>query len=243
MAVHYVFDVDGTLTPSRSVMDFDFHNWFVDFCKQEYVYLVTGSDRVKTVEQVGIPVYFAAKRVYNCSGNEVWERDRIIRQNNIHMPIQLLAELKDKCSASKFPIKTGNHIETRMGLVNFSTVGRNASNEERKKYVEFDKVMQERNRIACELSTKFPEYQFQVAGETGIDIIEKGKDKSQIIKDFNAETDYLIFFGDTTYEGGNDYPLKKAIEDNNLGTTYQVNGWKDTWEILENESWLYRLGV
>ena len=243
MTVHYVFDVDGTLTPSRSEIDREFEKWFYYFTDQNNVYFVTGSDRVKTIEQIGIPLYFSAKRVYNCSGNEVWEKNKIVRQNDIRMPIKLLAELKDICSNSKFPTKTGNHIETRMGLVNFSTIGRNAKKEERAAYVEFDKIHQERNRIAHDLSKKFGDYQFQVAGEIGIDIIEKGKDKAQIIKDFDAENDYIVFFGDTTYEGGNDYPLRKAIEDNKLGTTYQVDGWQHTWEILENESWLYRIGV
>ena len=73
MTLHYLFDVDGTLTPSRSLIDPEFEKWFFNFCNENNVYLVTGSDRIKTIEQIGIPLYFAAKRVYNCSGNEVHE--------------------------------------------------------------------------------------------------------------------------------------------------------------------------
>ena len=239
MTLHYVFDVDGTLTPSRSLIDPEFEKWFFNFCGKNSVYLVTGSDRVKTIEQIGISIYFAAKKVYNCSGNEVWERDRIVHQNKISASIELLKALREKCSQSEYPIKTGNHIEHRMGLINFSIVGRNATIDQRLEYVKFDLMNKERNMVAKDLADKFPNYQFQVAGEIGMDIIEKGKDKAQIVKDFNHSTDKLVFFGDTTYKGGNDYPLAKAIEDNQMGYTHQVNGWKHTWEILQDESWFY----
>jgi phosphomannomutase len=233
MSIHYIFDVDGTLTPSRNLIDPEFEKWFFNFCGKNNVYLVTGSDRVKTIEQIGIRLYFAAKRVYNCSGNEVWERDSIVHQNKMSVSVSLLESLKQEPFRSQFPIKTGNHIEQRMGLINFSTVGRNATREQREKYKQFDIAYRERHHIATRLTHKFPNYQFQVAGEIGIDIVEKGKDKAQIIKDFETSTDKLVFFGDTTYKGGNDYPLAKAIEDNQMGCVHQVNGWPHTFKILK----------
>ena len=63
--VKYIFDVDGTLTPSRQQIDFDFLNFLLDFANRNDVYLVTGSDRPKTIEQIGKDLYFACKRVYN----------------------------------------------------------------------------------------------------------------------------------------------------------------------------------
>jgi len=45
MKTHYIFDVDGTLTPSRQKMDEDFSRFFLHFCTMNSVYLVTGSDR------------------------------------------------------------------------------------------------------------------------------------------------------------------------------------------------------
>ena len=62
----FIFDVDGTLTPSRQKIDDDFAVFFTTFCTQNDVYLVTGSDRDKTVEQVSEEVYSLHKRVYNC---------------------------------------------------------------------------------------------------------------------------------------------------------------------------------
>ena len=49
----FIFDVDGTLTPSRGLMDSQFQQWFNDFCRAYPVYLVTGSDKPKTIEQIG----------------------------------------------------------------------------------------------------------------------------------------------------------------------------------------------
>ena len=68
----YVFDVDGTLTPSRQKMDEAFKRFFSRFASRNFVYLVTGSDKDKTMEQVGADLYGLADRVYNCSGNHVF---------------------------------------------------------------------------------------------------------------------------------------------------------------------------
>ena len=43
----YIFDVDGTLTPSRQPIMPEFKDWFLDFCKHNEVYIVTGSDYPK----------------------------------------------------------------------------------------------------------------------------------------------------------------------------------------------------
>ena len=40
----FIFDVDGTLTPSRQEMDKEFQKWFTGFQEKNFPYLVTGSD-------------------------------------------------------------------------------------------------------------------------------------------------------------------------------------------------------
>ena len=61
----FIFDIDGTLTPSRRKIDPDFHEYFLDFTHKNDVYLVTGSNREKTIEQIGESLFNACKRVYN----------------------------------------------------------------------------------------------------------------------------------------------------------------------------------
>ena len=53
MKATYVFDVDGTLTPSRQLITDEFRDFFMQFALHHDVYLVSGSDYVKTVEQLG----------------------------------------------------------------------------------------------------------------------------------------------------------------------------------------------
>jgi phosphomannomutase len=71
MSIAYVFDVDGTLTPSRVRMNEEFRQEFLAFQETNNTYLVTGSDYPKTLEQVGEEVISKAKLVFNCCGNEV----------------------------------------------------------------------------------------------------------------------------------------------------------------------------
>lgn len=228
----FIFDVDGTLTPSRGKIDDDFKKFFVEFCKNNNVYLVTGSDKPKTVEQIGDELYGMAKRVYNCSGSEVWVGDKQIKTNDWKIPYHVRTWLLDKLEESNFPLRTGLHIEERVGMINFSVVGRNATVGERKLYVKYDKEHNERNIIADLFNKEFTELVARPGGETGIDISPIGKDKSQIINDFDIN-DTLHFFGDRMDPQGNDYPLKKVIIDNDLGFAIQVNGWKNTWEMLD----------
>ena len=228
----FIFDVDGTLTPSRQEIDGDFAVFFSNFCAENNVYLVTGSDKEKTIEQIGEEIYSLAKRVYNCSGSDVWEGEKHIRSDNWRIPLHVKSWLQNTLEESKFSLRTGLHIEERSGMVNFSVVGRNATLGERKLYVEYDRTHGERNLIADLFNKEFNDLIARPGGETGIDISPKGADKSQIVNDFDPN-DVLHFYGDRMDIMGNDYPLKKVIIDNDLGFAIEVNGWKDTWSKLK----------
>lgn len=230
---HYIFDVDGTLTPSRQKINDDFAVFFCNFCSNNNVYLVTGSDKSKTLEQVGEEIYSLAKRVYNCSGNDVWQSKKHIRTNEWTLPESAHEWLSEQLSASAFPLRCGIHFEHRPGMVNFSIVGRGAGTFSRREYVAWDTEHDERVYIAHNFNLLFPDLEARPGGETGIDIAPKGLDKSQIVKDFDPK-DELHFFGDRMDPAGNDYPLKKVIIDNDLGFCYNVRNWEETWNILKN---------
>jgi phosphomannomutase len=235
MVYRFVFDVDGTLTPSRQKINSKFHDWFLKFTNENYVYLVTGSDYPKTVEQLGKKLCENVERVYNCSGSDVWEKGKNINTNDWQIPDDAETWLNIKCRQSSFPLRTGLHIEKRPGMVNFSVVGRNATLGERKLYARFDSVDKERIRIAKEFKIQFPNLEAVVGGETGIDIFQKGSDKSQIVKDFDPKNDVIQFFGDAMQPAGNDYPLKRVLIDKDLGLCYNVKDYKHTWKILKND--------
>ena len=231
---HFIFDVDGTLTPSRGTISTSFKEFFTTFCKENKVCLVTGSDKPKTIEQLGEEIFNLCERVYNCSGNDVSEGQYNTHTSNWVVPDDVKDWLDDKFYNSDFELRTGNHLEERIGTANFSIVGRNANKEQRALYVEYDTEHNERYYIAKELEEKFTDIQANVGGETGIDIFPKGCDKSQILVDFNFDEDEIHFFGDKMEEGGNDYPLKQAIMENMVEyKCYHVKDYKETFKILK----------
>ena len=231
----FLFDVDGTLTPSRQKMDKEFSKFFSNFCKNNDVYLVTGSDRDKTVEQLGKTLYNKVKRVYNCSGNSVWVKNKNVYTSQWECPFLLSSYLELELNASNFKIRTGKHIEERPGCINFSILGRGEDNMKyRSEYVAWDKQAEERDKLAQNIRRLFPDLSVTVGGETGLDISQKGHDKSQILQDFETH-DTITFFGDKTFVGGNDYSIAHSIITNNLGTVHQVNNYKETCEILTSQ--------
>tara|TARA_R100000278_G_scaffold27904_1_gene25395 strand:- start:1793 stop:2503 length:711 start_codon:yes stop_codon:yes gene_type:complete len=228
----YIFDVDGTLTPSREQIDVKFFCFFLKFCCSNDVYLVTGSDRKKTVEQLGLDICYRAKRVYNCSGSDVYERDVNVYRDDWELPKDVERFLEDELAYSCFPIRNGLHIEKRPGGVNFSILGRGKDTSHgREEYIKWDKERLERIDIADRLKNQFPDLEVQVGGQTGLDLSPKGRNKSQILRDFDKKDD-IYFFGDMIQEGKNDWPLAMAIVDNMMGSCYNVDNYKETWELL-----------
>lgn len=224
----YIFDVDGTLTPSRGKINEGFYYDFWEWSTNKSVYLVTGSDYEKTFEQVG-PICSHVNGVFNCAGNAYYEKGQLIYQNDFSLTEeqkQFLIELMD---ASPFPLRTGIHIEERIGLTNFSVVGRGATQEQRKQYHLFDLETKERYNISRQFTERFPELEATVAGETGIDIYPVGRDKAQIL---SRLTGPFVFFGDRTEVGGNDHSIYKVLtaDRNNVG--WRVNDWRNTQTIL-----------
>ena len=230
----FLFDVDGTLTPSRQKIDKEFSKFFSNFCKKNEVFLVTGSDRDKTIEQLGKTLYNKSKRVYNCSGNSVWEKTKSVHSSDWSLPDDARFYLNLELNASNFTPKTGIHIEERPGCINFSILGRKATFDQRKIYVDWDRSKEERDIIARNIRRLFPDLSVTVGGETGIDIAPKGHDKSQILQDFETH-DTITFFGDKTHVGGNDYSIAHTIITKKLGTVHQVSDYNETWDILKSQ--------
>lgn len=230
----FIFDVDGTITPSRVKIDEQFEKFFIEFCTKNKVYIATGSDYSKTLEQLGETICNTIQRSYNCCGNSVWEKGINVYNNKWKLENVPWHFLETKLIHNNFRPQTGWHFDERPGLCNFSIVGRKATPAQRQKYVEWDTKYEDRKRIAAEFNNNFSKrfnIVAQIAGETGLDIIPIGKDKSQIAEDFDNDT---VFFGDKIEEGGNDYPLACAIEQLG-GVVHGVESWEDTYKILSTK--------
>jgi len=220
----YIFDVDGTLTPSRCEMDPEFADFFSKWMQDKEVYLATGSDYSKTSEQVPAYILHTCHKVYCCAGNSVWVNGEEISSSSWKLPDECRSFLKTYLDTSLFPLRTGTHFDDRPGLCNFSIIGRGCTPEQRKHYEAHDRNTHERAVITEAFNFLFFEFNAQVAGVTGIDIMPKGKDKAQIADDLDGP---ITFYGDKMDLGGNDYTLAQRVE-----KAIMVKDWKETYAYL-----------
>ena len=237
----YIFDVDGTLTPSRQMMTKKFAKFFDKWSEENKYYLVTGSDLDKTKEQLPIAYIDRAEGIFTCCGNQFYINDKLIYENTFKPPENLLTYLGEQLRMSDYFARCGNHIENRGSMLNFSVVGRNCSLEERKTYFEYDSTFKEREKIAQYITEQWRDIDAVIGGQISIDIYPKGMDKSQVvehIEDIEEKycPDKYIFIGDRTMKGGNDYPLAKLMTGKCFRDFYQTEGPEQTQKILEKLS-------
>ena len=242
----FIFDVDGTLTPSRQKMTKEFKEFFEKWAEKNKFYLVTGSDLPKLQEQMDY-MDILAEGIFTCCGNEFWKPDphivnvsaELIYENKFKVSNKLKTMLDVILMASPYPDRYGNHIEDRGSMVNFSIVGRDCNQLQREIFFKWDNEHKERKKVATAIKEKFPELDAVIGGQISIDIYPKGKDKSQVLdvieQDRLVKPDEYIFIGDRTEKGGNDYPLAQLLnlKDRPYGYVYQTDGWEHTQRILE----------
>ena len=246
----YIFDIDGTLTPSRRRMTPEFAKFFDEWADDNNFYLVTGSDIEKVKEQIPTLYLERSQGVFTCCGNvfyktkiKKWEDTEDIDlvkvyEHKFEPPTGFVDYLQEKLKDSKYHHRAVNHIENRGSMINFSVVGRDCSLEERKDYFEYDNKNKEREKIVNDMRENWPTLESSIGGQISIDIYEPGMDKSQIFhhikKNFTGLINRYVFIGDRTMVGGNDYPISKLIDNTKNGLSYQTEGPSETQKILES---------
>ena len=244
----FIFDVDGTLTPSRLQMTEKFKKFFKEWTTKNRFYLVTGSDLPKLQEQVPEDILELANGIFTCCGNQFWKEGntkqwptdwKLVYENKFELPNHLEMFLNIVLKQSPYPHRYGNHIENRGSMVNFSIVGRDCTQEQREDFFKWDNENNERQRIANIIKNKAKGIDAVIGGQISIDIYPEGKDKSQIfehIQKLETNVKEFIFVGDRTEEGGNDYPLANLLshKDSPYGYAYQTEGPEHTQKILES---------
>ena len=228
----YIFDVDGTLTPARQPIEPEFIPVFEKFINNNVVFLASGSDFEKIKEQIPIKLIYDCMGVFSCMGNELWVNDEVIYTRKLKLPADVILWLYEQLDRTKYPRhKSGaNNFEYRTGMLNFSVVGRDISQEQREEYYQWDLIEQERLKICSKFNQMFKRYDLEacIGGKISIDIQGIGKDKGQIY-DYLNMYDHKTFFGDKCEPGGNDFSLYKKCEKG-----FTVHGWRDTLKILNN---------
>lgn len=231
----YVFDVDGTLTEPREEMGQAMASEFMMWSMQKQCFISTGSDFEKTQEQVPQHVLNCFKNIFCCMGNEVRTPNGFaVEKSKFSVPDELEMDLREMLNNSMFPLRTGNHLEFRTGMLNFSIVGRNADTTERRRYASWDKKYREREEMSNFINNKYPTLEASVGGSISIDIIELGCDKGQTVHALeNAGATKIVFVGDKCHPGGNDFGFIRELKKSDLAFEwYNVKGPADTLSLI-----------
>ncbi|KRX83397.1 Guanine nucleotide-binding protein alpha-12 subunit, partial [Trichinella sp. T6] len=235
-----LFDVDGTLTRPRQKIDNDFLEYLRLLSKKIPLAVVGGSDIDKVLEQLDLNLKDGMENVENhfiallgcckISACDLFEyvfaeNGLFVAKKNQQFPTatiqevigeEKLQEFINYClhylSEVKLPVKRGNFIEFRKGMLNVSPIGRSCSQNERNEFVEYDEKHQIRKKFIEELRKRFPVEKyglhFSIGGQISIDVFPVGWDKRYCLQ-FLEKDDFreIYFFGDRTFPGGNDYEI------------------------------------
>ncbi|EJK72382.1 hypothetical protein THAOC_06092 [Thalassiosira oceanica] len=188
--------------------------------------IVGGSDLPKQEEQLGKGI--ASVFPYNFSQNglvaykdgvlqEVQTISKFLGEENVKKIVNwTLKYLSDLDT----PVKRGTFIEFRSGMFNISPIGRNCSREERNEYEKVDLEKNIRKDMVAAMKKEFADLDltYSIGGQISFDVFPRGWDKTYCLKFVKAEDyDEIHFFGDKTFEGGNDYEI--FTSDRTIGHT------------------------
>lgn len=119
---------------------------------------------------------------------------------------------------------TGEINENRISQVTFSALGQAAGTEE--KYA-WDPDHKKREKIAARAKELAPEFDYEIAGTTSINVFVPGTNKTfgmnKLMEHVDLNKDDILYFGDMVQPGGNDYPVVEMGID-----TIAVEKWQDT---------------
>lgn len=99
-------------------------------------------------------------------------------------------------------------IENRLSQVTFSALGQTAATEV--KYA-WDPDCQKRQAIVARCQAELPDFLFEIGGTTSINVAAPGMNKefgmTHLLTELGVEKSEVLYFGDMTEPGGNDYPV------------------------------------
>ena len=206
--------------------------------KDRQVYLVTGSDIAKTKKQLFSSFIDQCEGIFTCSGNVFYSNGSKVYENKLELPTDFIENLQLYLDVgSPWRNKAGTHIEIRSGMVNFSTVGRDASPDLREAYYKWDEINREREDIVDYIKGLYPEFEVSIGGQISVDIYPAGKNKSQVvekIQELHGADVSMIFVGDRNLPGGNDWPLAQRLETMETSEWYQVLSYEETRALIEH---------
>jgi len=241
MNTHFLFDVDGTLTPPTQKMDSSFLMSFLRWMSDKRVFLVAGGNYENIKRQIPASILSRTHGVFCSMANEFWMGDKQIYKNHWEPDSRLLDFLTIKQQYTSFGLEAKwgeprKNIDIRPGMLNFSIIGRNAGIQERTKYYKWDLKNKERKDIAKSVEMRFPDLDVRIGGQISLDIYPKGNDKSQASRWVRQNIKgKIVFLGDKCEEGGNDYDIVVDIKKHKCDNYHNVKNYKETLKILQGK--------
>ena len=233
-----LFDVDDTLTKSRLKIENPMIECLDRLKKVENleIGIVGGSNLNKQEEQLGKDIISKFKWVFSENGLVAFEDGEQFHSNSILDTLgesncqKLINTIFEYMSTLEIPKKRGNFIEFRTGMINCSPVGRSCNQEERMEFYEYDLQNNVRSKMSDYLSEKLVDLNlsYSLGGQISIDIFPKGWDKTYCLQFVRDKYDKILFYGDKTAKGGNDY----EIYNSNETESYTVTSPEHTIELL-----------
>ena len=216
-----VFDVDSTLSPSRSPIDSEMSGILQKLLEVKQVAIITGGAFADIKRQVLNIIGLNDSRNINLTllptnGGGLWIFNGEWHELSSH---KLLPEEKEKIIKAINQVVgcdecrnkndgLGDKIQDRNSEITYSALGEHAEIKEKQAW---DPDFKKRIHLQSELMEKLPEFEVKIGGTTSIDITSKGMDKAygikKLIEHFGYSKDDILFFGDAVYENGNDYPV------------------------------------
>lgn len=226
MPKHIFFDLDDTLTKSRSVMDEKYQPLFATLCTKKDVVIVSGAQesqiRTQIPESLGAESYILAQH-----GNHVVDKARtvlwqeLLDSRQIEIIMRVIEIFKKELN-----ITVSNEddlIENRGSQIGYSILGHHEASAKKYAYdpgsVKRLSFLKAHPRELAEL--REAGVGAQPGGTTSIDFILAGKHKgfniARLIEHEGWKKDECLYLGDALFSGGNDETVigvipTKAVE-------------------------------
>lgn len=217
-----VFDIDGTLTESKSPIDEEMAELVSQLTKKYKTAIISGAafeqfkwqildyfdDKKTNLENLFLlpvdgTVYCRYQGGWICDFDKPFsdkEREQIkFAFNNIF-----------QATGFDEPNKIyGELVEDRGAQLNFSALGQDAPHELKK---DWDPDGKKRQQMLEVLQRTLPDFALSIGGTTSIEITRAGIDKAYGLRKLMNLTgiakEKILYFGDKFFEGGNDAPIK-----------------------------------
>ena len=250
-----LFDVDGTLTESRSGIKTKMLRALRELARHSEIGFLTGSGLEYIKEQLwpalNDPIIKNNCHLLPCNGTEyviTSGEEEIIFTNISHVVMEqeigtgVFSELLEiLCTLQaeivkeyKLPL-AGNFIQNRTSMVNWCPIGRSSGRQAREAFVILDAAQNIREKYFKKLSEECKRRNIRISlklgGDTSFDIYPLGWDKTYALKHFDKNEWNFWFVGDRCYPEGNDYEIFSLLKD--TGRAYETSGPEETLEIID----------